>query len=859
VRAHRPGLIRALLLALPAAALWPHPEAAAVNPDRPMKQYSLSSWETRDGLPHNTVQGLAQTADGYLWVATVEGLSRFDGFRFKIFDRANTEALTRNDIQSLYAARDGSLWISAYGSGLIRYRDGSFRAYAPPGGWAQTTVSAIAEDARGALWIGTDGGGLFRLKDDVFERLSVEQGLSHNSVWSLYPRRDGGMWVGTSAGVDRLIDGRFEPYPGREGLSGRVVTALVEDAAGRLLAGTADGLYSLEGGLFRKAEGLSQDYVRALLEDSAGTLWVGTDQGLSRVRGTRVEVLGVADGLPSRVTSVLEDREGGLWLGTWSSGLFRLTDGAVTRFLPGTGVSGDEIVSIAGARGGGAWLGTNGGEIDRYDGARFTSLHATGDLRRASVLALHEDRGGRLWAGTDLGLHRFEKGRWTHYTRREGLPNSIVRSVLEDSRGRLWVGTDGGGLALFEQGKFRIFSKPDGLPSDHLRALHEDAKGTLWIATYGGLASLTDGRFRSYTTRDGLSSDLVRSFHEDAEGALWIGTYGGGLNRLKDGHITAYTSRDGLFNDVIYGILEDDGGRLWMSCNKGLFSVEKRQLEDFAAGRRKDVVSLAYGRADGMISSDFSGGFPAAWKAPNGRLWFPSTRGVVAIDPKAAARPRPAPAAIVEERFVDGEPVPPGVSVDVGPQARRLEFHFTALAFATPERLEFAYRLQDFDPGWVPAGPLRVAQYTNIPPGRYQFRVRVRNRDGDWNEDGAPIGLRVRPHWYRTTAFYALAVVGVVLAVLGAYRVRVGQLVARERELGRRVKEALAEVKTLSGLLPICSSCKNVREDGGYWQRIESYIQTHSQAQFTHGICPDCMVKLYPEETKRIAARTKPS
>jgi len=207
---------------------------------------------------------------------------------------------------------------------------------------------------------------------------------------------------------------------------------------------------------------------------------------------------------------------------------------------------------------------------------------------------------------------------------------------------------------------------------------------------------------------------------------------------------------------------------------------------------------------------------------------------------------------------VDGELVPGG-AMDVGPTARRLEFHFTALAFAAPERLEFAYRLGGFDPGWVPAGPQRVAQYTNIPPGRYEFRVRVRNRGGDWNDSAVPLALRVRPHWYRTPAFFILAAVAAVLAVLIAHRVRVRQLVAREHELGRRVKEALAEVKVLSGLLPICSNCKSVREDGGYWQRIESYIQTHSQAQFTHGICPDCMVKLYPEEAKRIADRAKPS
>ncbi len=224
---------------MPAAVLWAGGEAAAVNPARPLTQYSLSSWETRDGLPQNSVQSLAQTREGYLWVATVEGLARFDGFRFKVFDRTNTAALTRNDIQSLYTARDGSLWISAYGSGLLRHRDGVFRAYAPPGGWAASTVTAITEDARGALWIGTDGSGLFRLKDEAFER-----------------------------------------YPGREGLAGTVVTAMIEDAAGRLLAGTADGLHVLEGGRFRKAEGLSRA--------ATCTFCSGTARGRSGSAPTRV-------------------------------------------------------------------------------------------------------------------------------------------------------------------------------------------------------------------------------------------------------------------------------------------------------------------------------------------------------------------------------------------------------------------------------------------------------------------------------------------------------------------------------------------------------------------------------------------
>ena len=287
---------RTLLIAA-AAVLGAGGQAWALDPGRPLVQYSVASWETRDGLPHNGVQSLAQTPDGYLWVATVEGLARFDGLRFKVFDRANTALLTRNDIQSLYASRDGSLWISAYGSGLLRHRDGVFQAYAPPGGWAESTVTAITEDGGGALWIGTDGGGLFRLKDEVFERVSVAQGLSHDAVMSLCPAREGGLWVGTYAGVDRLVGGRVEPYPGREGLAGAVTTAVREDTLGRLWAGTADGLHVLEGGRFRKVAELSRDDVRVLREDHMGTLWVGTGVGLTRLLDGQAESLGERDGL----------------------------------------------------------------------------------------------------------------------------------------------------------------------------------------------------------------------------------------------------------------------------------------------------------------------------------------------------------------------------------------------------------------------------------------------------------------------------------------------------------------------------------------------------------------------------------
>ena len=841
------------------AWLFPAPDAAALDPARGLGEYSLSAWQTTEGLAHDTVQDLVQTRDGYLWVATVEGVARFDGVRFVVFDRSNSPAFARNDVQALYESRDGSLWLGLYGGGLVRYRDGEFRAYTAQEGLPSTMITAIAEDAQGHLWVGTDGRGVFQFKDGVFSGYGKRDGLAENAVGCLYVDRRGDLWIGHSSGLDRLRNNRFEHFAAGDGLAGASVTALVEDAQGSLLVGTSAGMLRVAGPRLvpdAALAGLARDYINALRLDRRGTLWIGTDRGLKRFRGGTLDTLTPADGLtdPS-VMAILEDREGNLWVGTIAGGLNRLKEGTAFTYTTAHGLSSDVVESVAPARDGGLWIGSGDGEIDRFVGGRFTSLSARRVLDGAIVRALHEDRRHRVWVGTDRGLYRWEDGHWTHYTTREGLPHSVVRSIIEDREGRLWIGTDGGGISRFEDGHFETFGTVPGLASDHVRAILEDRKGRLWIASYGGLSVLANGRSTTYTTRDGLSHDLVRSLYEDGEGVLWIGTYGGGLNRLQDGRITAYTSREGLFNDVIYQILEDDRGNLWMSCNKGLFSVSKRQLADFAAGRVRSIRSLAYGRSDGMRSADFNGGSPGGWKATDGNLYFPSSKGLVVVDPSGSAVKPAAPSPIVEEAVVDGETVPVRGSLEIPPGARRLELHYTSLDLQAPERIRFSFKLEGFDTDWIDAGSRRRAHYTNVPPGDYRFRVRTGSDDGSWSDADGSVPLRVRARWYQTRAFPLALAAGAVLAAAAAHRLRVRSLVARESELARRVAEAMSSIRVLKGLLPICASCKSVRDDKGYWNRIEAYIGEHSEAEFSHGICPDCARRLYPDAYRRVEQR----
>ena len=832
--------------------------ASALDPAKAVTQYSLAAWQTEDGLPHNRVQAIAQTPDGYLWLATQEGLARFDGVRFTVFDRRSTAAMTANDVETIYVSRDGSLWVGNYGGTLLRYQNGRFRSYSSREGLYSATISALAEDTHGDLWIGTDGDGLYRLHEGGFTRYTQKDGLIDDSVRCLVADREGSLWIGTPSGLGRKRADGFERYalPARE--LPVAVSALAVDGKGRLWVGTdGDGLYHLEEGrLVRASLVLRDDHVRGLLTDRQGSVWIGTDGGLHRVRDGRVDVLTRQDGLPSdSIRAVFEDREGSLWLG--GIGLAQLKDGTVLSYGQTQGLADEDVYAVTTAPRKGLWVGTSAGEVALFARGRFSPVAGRDVLHGATVLALREDRAGRLWVGTDHGLHSLSGGRWTTYSVRDGLPAADIRSILEDRGGRIWVGTDGGGLARLEGRRFVVLTARDGLPSDHLRTLLEGRDGTLWIATYGGLAALgSDGRFTSYTTRDGLAHDLVRSLHQDDRGVLWVGTYGGGLSRVESGRITTYTTRQGLFDDVIFEILEDGRGRLWMSCNKGIFSVSLTDLESFAAGRQASIHSVAYGRSDGMRNPEANGGSPAGLRTEDGRLWFATAAGLVSIDPAAISGSRAAPPAFVEEAWVDGERADLDRGLDLAPGNHRLQLAYTALSLVAPDHLRFAYALEGFDADWIDAGTRRQTSYTNVPAGRYRFRVRARDEDGPWNEAGIPMSLRVRSHWYRTRAFFLIAGAALVLAFAGAYRLRVRGLLAREHELGRRVEQALADVKVLSGLLPICASCKKIRDDRGYWNQLEQYIGDHSQAAFSHGICPDCVQRLYPEVAEKLARRS---
>ena len=634
--------------------------------DQPTFQYNSRSWQTDEGLPHNLVQAITQTRDGFLWVGTREGLARFDGISFASFDAKNTPAILNSSITALCASRTGTLWIGTDGGGLVSLKEGRFSRFAATNGLAGDTIRAIYETGNGTLWIGTTTG-LSRYRDGKFTNYSGKDGLVSNLVRAIYEDRDRNLWLATGAGLNRLHDQAMDSFVMPNGLPNDSVRAICQDQGGRIWIGSNNGMlwynwfWTKNFYAYNTRYGLSDTFVSAICEDPEGNLWVGTYSGLNRFHEGRFLTERDNQGQPfGKVNALFADGQGNLWVGL-DEGLVRLTPRRFTTYTLQQGLSHNNIMSVLEDRKGNLWVGTWGGGLDRCSDERVRSYATSDELSRNLVLALAEGSDGSLWVGADYdgGLSRLKDGQITRYTWKNGLLKDAVRVVHEDAAGTLWIGT-GQGLCALQNGRFTNYTAKDGLSGEAVHAICEDHAGTLWIGTEAGLYRRQDGHFSRFTTANGLSANSVRALYEDKAQNLWIGTGSGGLNRYRSGHFSAYTTTQGLFSDEILDILEDDQGSLWMSCSQGVFRVHKRDLDELDRGAVSSLTSLAYGRTDGMETPQCNGSAkPGAWKSRDGRLWFATSKGLSVVDPATIRIDANPPPVYLQQVLADKKPLLP--------------------------------------------------------------------------------------------------------------------------------------------------------------------------------------------------------
>ena len=778
----------------------------ALDRHKALTQYLHEVWQTEDGLPQNSVSAILRARDGYLWLGTQDGLVRFDGVRFTVFDTHNSPGLPHSYILSLLEDREGSLWIGTSGGGLSRLKAGRFSTYGEGEGLPAGQVKSLMEDRRGRLWVGTIGGGLVRFEGDRMIRVPGTESLQGRRVRAIVEDGPNGYWVATDSGLFRLDESR-STLTHLAGLSSENVTDIKRSLDGSLWIGTRGGLNHLKDGRIRAIttrDGLSSDRLHTLWEDREGALWIGTEGGgLNRLIEGRVSHFTTKEGLSNdSIMSLAEDREGSLWIGTAGGGLNRLRDGSMTTLTTKEGLSHDFVGPLAEDAEGTLWIGTSGGGLNRVQDGRVTHFTMRDGLLTDQIAALWPSRDGGLWVGSERGLNHLRDGRVTSVTSLNGIAINRVSSILEDDAGVLWVGTEFGGVNRIKDGRATAFTTAQGLFNNNVFTMCAGREGRLWIGTLGGGVSLLkEGRFTSFTTKQGLASDYVVSLFEDRRGTLWIGTRGAGLSRLKNGRMASVGFEQGVFDSPM-AVVEDDAGWFWISSNKGIMRVARQELEEVMDGRRPRVDSTTYGTADGMRSTEGGAGYESGVRRRDGRIWFSTARGAVIVEPAPLPSDRVSPPVVIEEAAIDGrtQQGPGPLRVQAG--AGAIEIHYTGLSLLMPQRVKFKYRLHGYDADWVDAGARRTAYYTGVPHGDYRFEVLARSDDGPWGGSGASIDVTVARRFHETPLFRLLAVLAFGAALYGAYRLRVLQLRARERELvalvdvrTRNLKEAVEEAE----------------------------------------------------------------
>jgi ligand-binding sensor domain-containing protein/signal transduction histidine kinase len=788
--------------------------------------YLIDSWDVEKGLPDNFVTSVVQTPDGYLWIGTYNGLSRFDGSRFVTYKPEDTPALGHPRIVKLFLDAQGTLWINTYDGSLTSWRNGVFtrewsgkkkgvseawlvagnsrelafafrsgllirRSLAPgaSNAWSvleppgQPPGAFYCEDHTGALWCSTLDGKLWRIINDQFELLPSGGGLRGQDVHWLAADLAGRIWVGTEKEMALWNGSRFQDM----------------SPAGEPELDVASLFFTGDGGILVAANGRLRKYLNrrwvaelktepdlmqeqqlqpVSYEDHEGGLWqVSRGLGIFHIRPDGVsEQITVTNGLPGdHTTCWLEDQEDNIWVGLGNGGLARLRKQHFEVIGMPDGRPATPAKSVCEDQTGALWIGTYGGGLIRQQQGRLTHFPIPTQNPGDFVFSIFPDSGGQLWISAGMeDTFIFQDGRL------KPAPVAVhgVKSILVDRQRRTWLGRKDG-VDCWADGKLREWNSHNGSIAKPVRALAEDRQGVIWIgADDGNIYRFDGGGFQAFPLPEVPPHQAIWSLLADADGTLWVGTSDAGLLHFEAGHFTRFTSKDGLPDDMICQILDDQHGNLWIGSHAGICRVSKTSLHAFASGKAAAIACSVYGRSDGLPTLQCSDMYqPSAWRGHDGKLWFATAKGVVGVQPdEVPVNSRPPPV-VIEEFLVDGhtqarpdEFETNTAGFKVSPGRQNFEFHFTALSLTDADKIHFRYQLEGFDPGWIEAGTRRWVQYNYLKPGTYRFRVIACNNDGLWNETGASVNVHILPHFWETWWFPTLLGLALVTIVAGLAR-----------------------------------------------------------------------------------------
>ncbi len=781
---------------------------ATPSPDIPLSELLVNRWTVEDGLPSNSLVEVSQSPEGYLWISSFSGLTRFDGNQFNIYDRSYLPNLTTDGFTHLTTDRFGRFWIGTRGDGLLTYNRGQFRSFGHPLP-ARAAIMDILVDDQQQIWIGVDDLGAFRYEGGRPIPIPNPQVLDV-TVSDLAMDSEGAVWIGTSGkGLTRFFEGGFTTYTTHDGLPDNQIGSLLPGDE-YLWISTPRGLARLKGKNIEIVPELREVPADALLEDEHGSLWVGSDKGLMRFHPItgKAEVLSSFEGQILRgIGSMTVDREGSLWFTTFSGGLFQVRRSVFKNFTQEDGLDGDVVDTICEVGSDEVWVGTYSGTVNTIVDGKVGTVDFD-DKLRGRARNIYRDREGGVWISSNGGLIHRKDGKSTLYTEEHGLPSLQTRVTFQGSSGQIWVGTSLGMAHFTEEQTFEV--EQGELGTRFILSIDEDLDGRLVVGTRGSLLIREEsGEIRRFSAEHGMPGSVVFSTFVDPGGAIWLAT-NGGLGRLKDGRIRALDKRRGLPIDSVFDLKLDSLGYLWLTSAVGVIRAPFDDLQAYMDGEFERVETELFDEHDGMVNRECVGARKIL-QATDEKLWIPTLGGVTRVDPLDLPPAPPTPEVVIDRFRVDGvafnldqpRPVLPSPNrplskpeaptsgsvphfLDPGPQ--RIELGFSAPSFVAPSKVRIRYMLEGFDPGWISAQTDRAVSYTNLPPGNYRFRAVAASSEGRWPEEEAVLEFSIRPAFHQTAAFFTLAGGLTLWGIVWLFRRRMAAVHHRNVQLKQRIE-----------------------------------------------------------------------
>jgi diguanylate cyclase (GGDEF)-like protein len=775
---------------------------ASENPPLPLEDYFTQTWSTHEGLPHNGINNITQTTDGYLWIATWEGLARFNGREFKLFTRGSEAKLPDSALKSLASLPSGELLVAGARGGLSMRKNRSWF----PQKAASTMVNHAIFDNDLNIWLALEGKGL------VFRNVEKNQEttiMSNLRAHKLLIDQENTVWVATDNGLfnikNKTLVSQFNQH---HGLPNAPVYSLLLSSNNQLIIGTGQGAFILNKGTFTPLHPtLLSESITSLLQDNNDDIWVGTQKhGIFRLSDNGLEKLDDNKGLPNnRISSLYQDKENSIWVGT-SGGLFRLREAPFITLTSKQGLVGNYIRSVLSHSDGSLWVGSSKG-LNKIVNRKISTINNQDKNKSISVLSLAQYKNNSVLVGSyNCGVFIVKNNELLPFLdKKQHLPSNEIRTLLYDSKENTWIGTASGLVKISKEGAFTHFNKTNGLPNNFIMALAEDKQGKIWIGTGVGIASYNNGTVQMYQLNEKFDAEYAFGFHV-TQNAIWLATDRGLIHiDLQTNEMSAITKENGLPIDKLFQIVVDDKNTFWLTSNRGVIKISAEQINGALSGKLKTIDYEMFSEGVGLLSSQANGGStPAATLHTDGSVWVATAKGVSQVNHQRLARvaEKKLPV-VIEQLIVDGAEYPLLVTnnkntltqIPLLAGASRITIHYAGLGFLMSNSIQYQTQLLGFDNKWLDTKNQTYTEFTNLAPGEYTFKVRAKYPNGQWIDQDARLTFTIPFHFWQTALFKVFIIILFFLTLSLLFKYRVISIQRNEEKLKRLVEKQTLDLQ----------------------------------------------------------------